>query len=133
MSAHPNEDRHREKLGHHAKDDDRGEGKVVKNPDRGAAKKPANPVTGGKQAEGGSAAIDRHHGRNRCRNDRFMHAIPNPQMADPSSAGQKPPRNTSGANNTETSVKSTSTMNPCRSNSRPNTREPVPLTAMATA
>jgi len=59
--------------------------------------------------------------------------MPNPQIAAPIRAVQKPPRNTSGANEAESRVRPIRTENPNRSYKRPNNSDPLPLTAIATA
>jgi hypothetical protein len=59
--------------------------------------------------------------------------IPNPHSAEPTTIDQKPPRNTNGAKGAEINVSGISTRSPKRSNKRPNTSEPAPLTAIAIA
>jgi hypothetical protein len=59
--------------------------------------------------------------------------IPRPHSDTPTRLAQNPPKNTSGAKSAATMVKGTRMPTPTRSDMRPSTSEPVPLTAIAAA
>src|SRR6185312_6588601 len=91
------------------------------------------PIARGENTKCRGAAAGRDHRRDYRRNDGFVDAHAEPQIAASTSVSQKSPRKTRGANNADTSVGRIRIAKPKRSNSFPSTRDPVPLTPIATA
>ena len=121
------------KLRHHAKRHHGRQRDVERTPITALAHKPEHPVCRGEYAISRRPPLRGCHRRNRCRDDGFMHADTQAPDSSPSEARPDSPKNTKGAKEAETSVSTTRTAKPKRSKSRPEAKEPAPLTAMATA